>query len=411
MPSTILSDNGVTSNTSGIKVAGSNDGILELQTTTAGGAVTTAMTINTSQAVTFAQTANLPNTFGFKNRIINGGMTIDQRNAGASVTINSIINTYSIDRWYGYGQPTDGVYTLQQDAGAVTPPAGFTDYLGATVTTADASIGATQVYRITQAIEGFNTADLGWGTANAKTITLSFWVRSSLTGTFGGSLGNSAFNRAYPFSYTISAANTWEQKSVTIAGDTTGTWLTTNGAGINVSFVMGMGSTFVGTPNAWNAGTFFAPTGGTNVISTNGATLYITGVQLEAGSTATSFDYRDYGRELAMCQRYLPKVGFDTDDQIGVGQATGSGTWAIQIPHIVQPRVAPTGISAGAASNFNVINSTASGVAVTAINFSAGGLSGSRVTGSVSSGLTAGNATILRAQNSSGFILFTGCEL
>jgi hypothetical protein len=285
-----------------------------------------------TQAAQLAQYGSNNVGLSFKNRIINGDMTIDQRNAGASVTVNSTAQTFSVDRWYGVGQATDGVYTLQQDAGAVTPPAGFTDYLGATVTTADASIGSTQVYRITQAIEGFNTSDLGWGTANAQTITLSFWVRSSLTGIFGGNLGNSAFNRAYPFSYTISAANTWEQKSVTIAGDTTGTWLTTNGAGINVSFVMGMGSSFVGTPNAWNAGTFFAPTGGTNIISTNGATFYITGVQLEKGSTATSFDYLPYGTELALCQRYFYSfTGF-----------IPSSSYSITCPRKVSMRATPT---------------------------------------------------------------------
>jgi hypothetical protein len=278
----------------------------------------------------------------FKNRIINGNMVIDQRNAGASVTVNSTAQTFSVDRWYGVGQATDGVYTLQQDAGAVTPPAGFTDYLGATVTTADASIGSTQVYRIAQAIEGFNIADLGWGTANAKTVTLSFWVRSSLTGTFGGSFGNSNFSRAYPFSYTISAANTWEQKSVTIAGDTTGTWLTTNGAGINVSFVLGMGSSFVGTPNAWNAGTFFAPTGGTNIISTNGATFYLTGVQLEVGTQATTFTTAggSYGAELALCQRYY----WQCTDTVGV-VVNPNNTSRTPVSMPVPMRAAPTLVS------------------------------------------------------------------
>jgi hypothetical protein len=403
MPAIINSDDGVSSGSSGLKTSGANDGLLNLQTNGS-----TAMSINASQQVTFNNTANLPNTFGFKNRIINGDMRIDQRNAGASVTVNSGANFYGVDRFNCTGEATDGVFTVQR---STTAPSGFTNSLIATVTTADASIGSTQRYLIQQRIEGFNVADLGWGTASAQSVTISFWVRSSVTGTFGGSLRNSAGDRSYPFSYTISAANTFEYKTITVAGDTTGTWLTDNSAGIFLTFSLGAGSSLKGTANTWAASSFWAATGSVDLISTLNATFYITGVQLEKGSTATSFDYRPYGTELALCQRYLPKVGFDTDDQIGVGQATGSGTWAIQIPHIVQPRVAPTGISAGTASNFNVINSTASGIAVTAVNFSAGGLSGSRVTGTVASGLTAGNATILRAQNSSGFILFTGCEL
>ena len=280
---------------------------------------------------------------GFKNRIINGDMRIDQRNAGAAVTVNSTANTYSIDRWYGLGQTADGVFALQQNAGSVTPPVGFTDYLGATVTTADTSIGANQVYRITQAIEGLNCTDLAWGTANAKTITLSFWVRSSLTGTFGGNVANAGFTRAYPYSYTISSANTWEYKTITVAGDTTGTWLTTNGVGVHLSFVMGMGSNWTGTANAWNAGLHFAPTGNTNIIATNGATFYITGVQLEAGSTATDFERRPFGTELALCQRYFQSYGgVSAADNICMGASLTSTQCVgfVQLP--VSMRTSPS---------------------------------------------------------------------
>ena len=240
----------------------------------------------------------------FKNRIINGAMVIDQRNNGAAVTINTTTQNFSVDRWYGTGESTDGVYTLRQNAGSVTPPVGFTNYLGATVTTADASIGATQLYRIEQRIEGFNVSDLGWGTANAAAVTLSFWVRSSLTGTMGGAIFNADGSRSYPFTYTISSANTWEQKSITIAGDTSGTWLTTNGIGLFISLSLGAGSSRLGTAGAWASSFLVGATGQTQIIGTNGATFYITGVQLEKGVTATSFDYRPYGTELSLCQRY-----------------------------------------------------------------------------------------------------------
>jgi len=239
-----------------------------------------------------------------KNRIINGAMVIDQRNAGASVTPTN--GQYTLDRWQA-NLSQSSKYSVQQDAGAVTPPVGFNDYLGVTSLSAY-SVISSDFFDIAQSIEGFNSiADLNWGTANAKTVTLSFWVRSSLTGTFGGALQNEGFNRSYPFTYTISTANTWEQKSVTIAGDTSGTWNATNGVGIRVRFGLGVGSTYSGTAGAWAGSAFASATGATSVVGTNGATWYVTGVQLEVGSTATSFDYRPYGTELALCQRYYEK--------------------------------------------------------------------------------------------------------
>lgn len=237
---------------------------------------------------------------GFKNRIINGAMVIDQRNAGASVTPTDAL--YTLDRWQARLSQASK-YTVQQNAGSVTPPAGFTNYLGIT-SSSSYSVISSDFFAIAQSIEGFNATDLSWGTANAQTVTLSFWVRSSLTGTFGGSFINSGYSRSYPFSYTISSANTWEQKSVTIAGDTSGTWLTTNGVGIRIWLGLGVGSTGSGTAGAWVGSQVFVPTGSTSVVGTSGATFYVTGVQLEKGTQATSFDYRPYGTELALCQRY-----------------------------------------------------------------------------------------------------------
>jgi hypothetical protein len=239
--------------------------------------------------------------FGMRNRIINGAMVIDQRNAGASGTANG----YTVDRWQYYGAVASKG-TWQQNAGSVTPPTGYKNYLGFT-SSSSYTVGASENFQIAQYIEGYNSADLGFGAAGASTVTLSFWVRSSLTGTFGGALVNSATNRSYPFTYTISVANTWEQKSVTIAGDTSGTWLTTTGVGIQVNFGLGVGSTYSGTAGSWSGNFYLSATGATSVVGTNGATFYITGVQLEKGSTATSFDYRPYGTELQLCQRYYTK--------------------------------------------------------------------------------------------------------
>jgi hypothetical protein len=160
---------------------------------------------------------------------------------------------------------------------------------------------------VVQNIEGFNAADLGWGTANAQSVTLSFWVRSSLTGTFTIAFINDGFSRGYVATYTINAANTWEQKTITLSGDTTGTWQSGSSAGIRVWFTLGFGSSQTTTPNVWGSFVGMGATGAVSVVGTSGATFYITGVQLEAGDTATPFEHRSYGDELALCQRYFEK--------------------------------------------------------------------------------------------------------
>jgi len=240
-----------------------------------------------------------------KNRFINGAMVIDQRNAGASVTPGTG-GTYTLDRWQ-YVNNQASKFSIQQNAGSVTPPIGFNNYIGFTSLSAYSS-ASSDYFVLTQSVEGFNWSDLGWGTSNAKTVTLSFQVYSSLTGTFGGSFVNSATNRSYPFTYTISSANTWTSISVTVAGDTAGTWVgANNGIGVRVYFDLGSGSTFRGTAGSWSSNYYLAPTGAVSVVGTNGATFYITGVQLEVGSSATGFEYRQYQQELALCQRYYIK--------------------------------------------------------------------------------------------------------
>ena len=244
--------------------------------------------------------------FGLRNRIINGDMRIDQRNVGASKTISDTGDiTYTVDRWAAYGNQASK-FTVQQDSSANTV-AGFTSSLKVT-SLSGYSVLAGDTFSMRQNIEGFNFADFNWGTANAKTITLSFWVRSSLTGTFGGSLRNSGNNYSYPFSYTILAANTWEQKIITVAGPTAGTWIgATNGIGTHLIFSLGTGTTGSGTAGSWSGTNYESVTGGTSIVGTNGATWYITGVQLEEGSQATPFEYRHHTTELQLCQRYFQK--------------------------------------------------------------------------------------------------------
>ena len=269
---------------------------------------------------------------GFRNRIINGSMVIDQRRDGASLTVPQF-GGYTLDRWNT--NATQGSrFSVQRNAGSVAPPAGFTNYLGVTSLSAY-SVLASDFFSVLQSVEGFNVADLGWGAAGAQSVTLSFWVRSSLTGTFGGSLNNSNFTRAYPFSYTISAANTWEQKTITVPGDTTGTWLTNNSTGVHVYFNLGAGSSFSGTSGAWAASGALAPTGAVSVVGTNGATFYITGVQLEAGTVVTPFERVDYGTSLMRCERYGQPFG-------GAGAAASASTIDIVALFRTPMRAAPT---------------------------------------------------------------------
>ena len=314
-----------------------------------------------TQAAALAQYGSTGVSQGFKNRIINGAMVIDQRNAGASVTPTD--GSYTLDRWR-FNLSQTSKLTVQQNAGSVTPPAGFTNYLGITSSSAY-SITSTDIFQVTQVIEGFNMADLNWGSANAKTVTLSFWVRSSLTGTFGGAIQNGGQSRSYPFSYTISSANTWEQKTVTIAGDTTGTWLTTTGRGAWITFSLGTGSTYSGTAGAWVGSDVESATGATSVVGTNGATFYITGVQLEVGSTATSFDYRPYGTELALCQRYYYVTG-GNGAPICNASAYNSAFAIGNIQFPVTMRTAPTGISV---SGSFMMYTNGTGYTVTSVSF------------------------------------------
>ena len=374
--------------TNGVVIQPDNSGSLVLQTNNG----TTALTISTAQDTTLAgklttassgiqfsdasiQTA-AASPYVLKNRIINGDMRIDQRNAGASVTANGNA-VFPVDRWK-IEDATDGVFTGQQVSDA---PVGASYSLKVTITTADASLGATQYASCYQLIEGYNTADLAWGTANAKTVTLSFWVKSSLTGTFGGSVTNSGWGSTYPFTYTISAANTWEYKTVTIAGSTSGTWLTTNGQGIGLFFGLGVGADYSGTAGAWTTGVKISATGATSVIGTNAATWQIALVQLEIGSTATPFERRLYNQELANCQRYYEKsytttTAPNTNTTEGAviyrgttqsGNATGN-TIFFKVEKRASPTMTFININ-GTANSWNYDRSGASGTATPATTF------------------------------------------
>ena len=340
-----------------------------------------------------------------KNRIINGAMVIDQRNAGAVVTTASDFG-YSLDRWMDRASVASK-YTVQQNSGSVTPPAGFVNYLGV-VSTSAYSVGATDFLAIEQRIEGYNFADLNFGGANAKTVTVSFWVRSSLTGTFGGCLRNGVSDYNYPFSYTISSANTWEQKSITIVGAPAGTWSTTNGIGAILSINIGVGSTNTGTANAWTTSSIYNPTGATSVVGTNGATFYITGVQLEVGSSATGFEYVNYQTSLANCQRYYQVAMYAGKQYQSLGvSANQSSTNAETIYQLKTSMRSPPTLSYASGSYYFVyINSVSFAFSSLTQDSNYLNTESTNIFATIS-GATAGQAGTIRQNNTLGFVAFS----
>lgn len=341
---------------------------------------------------------NASSSMGFKNRIINGAMVIDQRNAGASVN-NTTVTQYSVDRWAFSGSAATK-FSAQQSSVA---PDGFTKSLVCTSLSAY-SVGASEFFAVNQRIEGFNISDLGWGTASAATVTLSFWVRSSLTGSFGGSFSNYAGTVSYPFSYTILTANTWEQKSITIAGPTTGTFPTDNSGSAVVAFSLGAGATVSGSAGAWTGSLLRSATGATSVVGTSGATFYITGVQLEKGSTATSFDYRPYGTELALCQRYYFKI---TQGARYAGYNNNTTLADSTFFFKTEMRTAPSALEqSGTAADYLIQYATTSANCSSVPTFRQAGTDAAVVRFTVSSGLTAGQGS-LSGLNTSGYLAWS----
>ena len=321
-------------------------------------------------------TVSAGNDVGMKNRIINGAMNIFQR--ATTTTQNTTANVYALDQWAGFGALTDGVYTMTQ--ASATPPTGFTNYLRATITTADSSIGAGQSYGLRHCIEGYNTTDLGWGASGASSITISFWARSSVTGTYPVTVINDVLTRCYLFTFSL-VANTWTYVTQTITGDTTGTWEKTTSSGIKMFFGLGYGSNYLGTTGSWQTTTsttyLGTATGCTALIATNGATFDLTGVQLEKGSTATAFEWRPYPTELILCQRYYQDFRANINNGGGplTNSVTGSsGTRVPFAPTLVTMRASPTitpyttggtsgslsefsaGVNVGATANPNTYN-------------------------------------------------------
>ena len=297
-----------------------------------------------------------------RNLIANGNFQIDQRNAGGSIT-TSAGNNFPVDRWLLYDNAGSD-FTSEQDTDA---PAGH-DFSLLVTSAAATSPGANDYYFVCQRIEGNNVAHLNFGSSDAQKVTISFYVKSSLTGTFSGALGNASFNRAYPFTYSISSANTWEQKTVTIAGDTAGTWATNNTTGLQVLWDLGSGTNRVGTAGAWVGSDHRGVSSSTQIVATSGATFRLAGVQVEVGSKATPFEHRSYGDELARCQRYYYRHNFTGNLNGGSGgyyTAAAGRVWTqfpvtmrtsptLEVEDLTYDRIGAGGVTATANTNGNV---------------------------------------------------------
>ena len=361
-----------------------------------------------TQAAILAASGSPGTTTGFKNRIINGNMNIDQRYNGTSITPATTYQ-YTLDRWETTVTQSSKL-TVQQNSGNAPVAQGFASCMKITSSSAYSSI-STDRFTVEQYIEGNNVADLGWGTASAKSVTLSFWVYSSLTGTFGGSiLASGGSNQFYPFSYSIPTANTWTQISVTIPGNTTIAINTNTSTALTVYFDLGVGSNFKGTANAWTSSSIYSVTGATSVVGTSGATWYLTGVQIEVGTTATNFDFRSYGTELQLCQRYCFAFNDSTsagNASYGVGNVFNASNINICGFFPISMRIAPTGITVTSPTSFFIgtggSNTTTSSISYGGCSTSSYGLS------CAATGVTSG--TVILLNNSRGGQLLWSAEL
>ena len=310
--------------------------------TTADGAASATERLRIKSDGDIVATGNLKtNNITGRNLVINGNFMIDQRNEGSELSITSN-SKFSADRWTHNNDGFTYYKTQRRNDGSIQTT-GEEYYMRVTVTTAVTLSGSTSQV-LENNLEGYTVKHLNYGTSGAKQVTLSFWVRCSLTGTFGGALVNKDYNRSHPFSYTVNSANQWEYKTFTFSttGFTTGSFHTGDLVGLRLVFSLGNGPGRQGATNQWSNQTKFGPTGETNLVATNGATLDLSSVQLEEGTQATRFEHRSYGEELSRCQRYFVSLGNNTHFHFGMGTAYNASALNISVPLPVPMRNAPT---------------------------------------------------------------------
>ena len=353
-------------------------------------------------------TAKITNNLSNRNLVINGSQIIDQRNSGSAVTVNNATITHISDRFSLY-EDTDGVVSAQQSS---TSPDGFTKSLKVDCTTVDTSLASSQRLLCEHRIEGNNIAHLGFGSGAAKTITLSFYVKSNLTGTFGGSIKNSANNRVYIFSYSISSANTWERKTITIAGDTSGTWLTTNGTGITINWGLALGSDWVGSAGSWGTSDKHGVTGQLNLLSSTDNEWLLTGVQLEVSDYATEFEHLSYADELRRCQRYYFRQNLANNQFFGQGFAANDSFGDVMIHFPVPMRTKPTGLEqSGTAGDYKLARRTSSTTCSAVPTFSNSTENFGTLTWTTGSGMSGGECVFMQSTGDDHFLGWTGAEL
>ena len=350
-----------------------------------------------SDAITVANdgtcTANVANNLSNKNIIINGSMIVDQRSNGSSADTTGA-SYISCDR-FGSAYAAASKFTMQQIASTL---AGFEKALK--ITSSGTTSASNQHYLMRYVIEGHDSARLALGTSSAKTFTLSFYVKGSIAGDYSVAFANGSDNRVYATTYNIASADTWERKTITLTGDTSGTWATNNTEGMEIKWDLGSGSDHnVSAANQWLGEDKLKVSGTVNLVATNAATLEFTGVQLEVGSVATDFEHRSFGQELVLCQRYF--LHYDSSDAIfaryGLGISTSGTTCPTRIEFPVQMRTVPTLTSAG---NLQ-ISSAAAGYAVTGLTIETNTCTKNvgQVVATVSSGLTAHKPYYLESNN------------
>ena len=292
----------------------------------------------------------------------NGAMLVSQR-ATTKATLTDGYNC--LDRVYTY-KSHDGV--VEESQSTDTPNSDFYNSLKHRVTTADTSIAATQYHALSFRLEGNSVTQLGFGTSGAKKVTVSFWVKSSVAGAYGTCLRNLASNRFNMQTMTINSADTWEKKSITYTGDTSGTWPKDNTEGLQLQISQAMGSNYFGTSaDTWVTNIDVSPSNQVNWLATVGNTFYITGLQIEEGDTATEFEHLSFAEELALCKRYFQVVR-----QGIMGEcmnANGTCNWWYEFP--VQMRAVPSIVCTKTVYRYG--DMVAIGVEMTSISVSAGG--------------------------------------
>lgn len=296
----------------------------------------------------------------FDNLILNGSHEISQENGATQITISNNTSKYTTDQWlvsYNHAAAT-AVVKFQQVAlpGSPAIASAFPKCLQITATAALSSPASTDFASLTQYIEGQRASPLGFGSASAQPVTIGFWVYATIPGNMTVSLRSNGGGRSYATSVAINAATTWEYKTIIIPGDVTGTWLKDTGIGINMSFALAAGSSFLsGSSNSWQASNIFALTGQTNFLATAGNTVCITGVGMWGGGSllvnaATSLaSKRPPDQELPMVQRYWRRLTWSLEHNVSVGLARATNTLEYDTPMRVMPT--RTRITTGSTTN------------------------------------------------------------